>query len=444
MVKESITRSLAKFVSGMSYENLPDDITHRAKNLLLYALGSAVAGRDMPCSYIALELIKGNRGNSTIFTYDLKVPQSDAAFVNATLTNATSQEDCLFTSHPGTVIVPTTIAVAEQEGSSGAELISAMVAGYEVMGRVYLGAPSITPRFRGTPVFGVFGAAAAAGKLLGLNEDQLTNALGYAANFASGLNQCWIDGTMEGHLHAGVATRNGMIAANLAKAGAAASEKTLEGDWGFYQAFTGTTGDASSVTHDLGRRFLIMEASYKPYPVCGTQQIPIDIILKLINRYHVMAKDIKQIVEKVPYRELAIPGCDNAGPFKNAAQTLLSAQFCAAAAFLGKSVSSHRFYINSYDDPEILALAQKVMLIGEKDRNLPEITVVLDDGKTYSLEEGKEQGALIPTDEKMRAKFNELALDFLGEKRASEVIDVVMSLENVVRLQELTHLLMPL
>lgn len=443
MGKESIVRNLAKFADSISYQKLEEKVTHRVKNLILDAIGTAIGGREMPWSRIALEQVKNNRGNATIFTYNLRVPTEDAAFANSVFTNAMALDDFLFAFHPGQVNVPTAIALAEQEDSSGAELIGAVVAGYEMMGRIYLGGPSIVPRFRGVPVFGPFGAATVAGKLLKLNEDQLTNALAYAAHSSSGLLECWITGTMEGYFHGGMAARNGIMAASLAKKGAIASEKTLEGNRGFYQAFDGTTKEVDNVLLDIGKRYLTLEVTYKSYPVCALQQIPIDLSLRLVREHHIRVEDIKQITEKVSEADIKYPGSDNPGPFQKPSQTRLSAQFCAAAAFLGRPVTSHSFYINNLDDPEIVALAKKVILVSEKGREVPGIAVTLNNGKTYAIEEDERQGTLIPTDEKIRNKFGGLTFNFLGEKRANEVIDIVMSLERVSNLRELTSRLVP-
>jgi 2-methylcitrate dehydratase PrpD len=443
MIEESVTRSLAKFVTGISYENLPKEVADRAKMLILDALGNATAGRDMPSSRIALELVKGHNGNVTILAHPYKVPIQDASFANSVLAFSTSQDDFLFSFHPGIVIIPTAIAVAEQEASSGAELISAVIAGYELMGRVYLGAPDIAAGFRGISVFGPFGAAAAAGKLLRLNEDQLTHALGYAANLASGLTQCLMSGTMEPYFHGGFAARSGIMAASLAKVGAVAAENILEGELGFYKAFTGTTNDAREAMADLGKRLLIMEVSYKPYPVCGLQQIPVDLILRLKAKHQIVANDIKEILEEVSYSDATHPGNDYAGPFENSSQALLSAQFCAAAAFLSKPIDSPAFYMEKHGDPDVFALAQKVRLIGEKDRKLPKITAVLHNGETYCIEEGEKQRTLTPTDEKIIAKFHKLTSSYLEQKSTSEIVRAVMSLEKMTNIQELVRLLAP-
>jgi 2-methylcitrate dehydratase PrpD len=148
MEKESITRRLAGLIHGISYDELPDDVTHRTKLILLDTLGVTIHGRDMACPHIALELIKSNKGNSTAVGYNLQVPPLDAAFVNSVMAASTSLDDFRFTYHPRQVSVPAAIAIAEERGCSGADLISAIVAGYEAMGRICPGGPNIAPRFR--------------------------------------------------------------------------------------------------------------------------------------------------------------------------------------------------------------------------------------------------------------------------------------------------------
>jgi 2-methylcitrate dehydratase PrpD len=383
-------------------------------------------------------LVNDGKGNATIFTYPLKVAAKDAAFANAVLACGIAQDDTLFTFHPGTVNVPTAIAMAEQEGSSGAELITALVIGYDVMGRIFLGGPNIRQGFRTGSVFGPFGAAAVAGKLLKLSENQLTNALNTAANFASGLGQWGVDGTKERDFFDGLAARNGIIAASLAKEGVAAAENSLEGEKGFYQAFVGTSHAAELAAQDLGKRFLIMEARYKPYPVCGILQIPIRLILELISRYHLNPKEIQEIIVSLSHPDATFPGTDNAGPLKSMIQAVLSAQFCVGAAFLGKPVTSYQFFFNHYDDQEVLGLAKRIRVLGEKDRVKPKIEVVLHNGRQYSMEQdiGEE---LIPADEPVRAKFNQLSSDIVGQEREAEIVNIVSDLDKVDSIRGLTQ-----
>jgi 2-methylcitrate dehydratase PrpD len=438
MEKISLARRLARFILNVSCEDLPDEVKNRAKNLLLDALGAAITSRDLPWHRMALESLRGSRGNATIFNYNLKTSAPDAAFVNATLACSTAHEDMLFKVHPGPVIIPTAIAIGEQENSSGAEVLAALVAGYDVLGRLYLGGPDINPGFRYSAIFGPFGAAAAAGKLLKLDENQLVNALGYATNFAAGLMEGLSAGTMEVNFHPGISARNGITSALLAKAGASAAEQAMEGKHGFYQTYTGTAGKIELAVSDIGKRYLIMEVQYKPYPACFWQQIPIELILRLVERHHINAEDVIGVVERLPYSEAISPGVDNAGPFKTNTQASLSAMFCGAAALLGKPVHSYKLYNYQYGDADIYSLGQKIKVIGEENRKAVRIEIKCRDGKEYAME-GSGEEVLIPDDERIRNKFVRNVSDTIGEKIANEIINVVSGLDRCANISELTE-----
>ena len=438
MEKTSISRTLARFICNTSYEDLPDEVQNRAKNLLLDALGTAIIARDLPWHKMALESLTGSTGDSTIFNYNRKVSAPDAAFVNATLACSTAHEDMLFKIHPGPVIVPAAIAIAEQVDSSGAEVLAALVTGYDVIGRTYLGGPDITPGFRYSSVFGPFGAAAAAGKLLKLDENQLVNTLGYATNFVSGLMECLLEGTMEVNFHPGISARNGITSALLAKAGASAGEQSLEGKQGFYQTYGGTTEKAELAISDIGKRYLLMEAMYKPYPACFWQQVPIEILSRLVEQYKINAGDVAAVIEKVPYSEAHSPGVDNPGPFETNTQAALSAHFCGAAVLLGKPVHSHELYTYQFGDPEIYTLAQKIKVIGEEDRKEVRIEITCRDGKEYSME-GIGGEVLVPTDGHVRTKFIRNTSGIISEKKANEIINIVSDLNAYGSIRELTE-----
>ena len=267
MTTETISKQLAKFIHALSFEELPDDVVDEAKMRLLDALSTGIAAHDFPCPRLSLDLVKGNKGEATVFMHGHRLPAIDAAFVNGNMVQGLGQDDAFLASHPASVIVPATIAIAEEQGSTGEEAITALVAGYDLMARTYSAAPTIAPRFRPTPVFGPFGAAAAAGKLLRLDEDQLTSALGLAANFSSGFTEGWTCGTTEIRLQPGIASRNGIMAALLARAGGTAAETTLEGEYGFYKAFAGTDYTLDPITTDLGKIFLIKNTKSKQYPI---------------------------------------------------------------------------------------------------------------------------------------------------------------------------------
>jgi len=277
--------------------------------------------------------------------------------------------------------------------------------------------------------------------LFRLSEYQLTNALGYAANLSSGLAECWIAGTMEGKFHTGLASRNGIMAAILGREGATAAEKSLEGKSGFYQAFAGTTEGLEAATADLGKRFVIMDGKCKVYPVCGHQQIPVDLALILVKQHDIKGEDIDKITEILPDDVFSYPGINYAGPFTTPIKAKMSGQFCAAASFLGKPVASFSFFNNNYDDPEVAELARKVKLIGEKDRDTTRTTtieVTLRDRRQYSIEGGVGE-VLVPTADRIKVKFENLASNFLGRERVDKVIDIVLNLDKADNIRVLTQ-----
>ncbi len=442
MEQVSLSRALARFIAGLSYKDLPPQVIERGKTRILDALSSCFAGRDLPWSQIAAKLVENSKGRSTILGYEAKVAAIDAALANAVLSHSILMEDyALGAGHPGPVVVPVALAVAEEEGLPGTDVITAIVLGYDVLCRVGLGLGDKTrPGFRAVPVLGPFGAVVTAGKLLKLNEDQLANAIGYAANFASGISENWSYGSMEGMFHAGIAARNGILLTTLVRMGATAAETALEGKHGFYMAFSGSTGDMNAVTAELGKRFLIMELMAKPCPACVNHQIPIDLALMLKEQYEIEAEDVEKIVDRVSPKIKFAAGDDFAGPFVNQFQAQMSAKFCLAAAFLGKPVRSPTLYTQHYDDSKILALAKKVELVAEegRERFKPRVEVFMKDGRQYTTEEDR-LFKFIPTREMMEEKFMTLASDFLGKEKAAEVIDTVMNLDKLDNINKLTQ-----
>jgi 2-methylcitrate dehydratase PrpD len=438
MNNQGLSRKFARFIHGLTLNDLPPKVIDRAKDRILDALAIAVAGRDFPYYPIGFELVKNNRkGKATVFLHNLKLQAMDAAFLNAILIDTVGGTDTLMHAHPGGPIIATALALAEEEKRSGAEVITAIVAAYDIMARVALAKETITPRFRGLSIYGPFGAAAAAGKILRLDEDQLTYAIGYAANSSSGLTECWIAGTMEAKFHAGLASRNGITAAILARAGAKAAETVLEGKAGFYQAFGGTNEGLDAAWGDLGKRFMILEAKYKPYPVCAENQISVDLSLKLKEQHGIDAKNIDHIMEIGPLYAISYPGVDYPGPFQSRGQAIMSAQFCNAAAFLGKPVSSPSFFDHHYGDPEIGELAKKVKLSGEKNRKTTLLEVTLKDGKKYRLEGNEEE--LIPSFEKVKVKLQNLASGLLSKDKIDRVSDIVYKLDKAKTIHELMN-----
>ena len=432
----TVSGKLADFIHGTRFTDLPPTVVEKAKARLLDCLGTALAARGLKVPSIALAFVGDNRGAASIIGYAQRVPAVDAAFVNATLINGRSQDDFLQKSHAGAVTVPAALALAETEGRSGADVLLAMVLGYEVVGRIYKGGPRMLPRFRASGVAGTVGAAATAAKLLGLEPARIMHALGCGAMFAHGFGQGFFSGTNDVKFNVGMASRNGLSAALLAKHGASASALAFEGDAGFYRAFDGSLANIEDATRDLGKHYLIEDAVYKECPVCIFTQTPIALARSIAAR--VDPNKITKVVITAPELTYTNPGFTNEAPFETHLQAVVSARFCTAAALLGRPVESHELY-DGLEDREVLALAQKIELRPRPtDVQTVDVEVIEQNGSIKAS--GIENDTLMPSREKVIAKFRRLTAN-VAAVDLDGVIEKVMHLEQVADMRDFTAML---
>src|SRR5262245_41747346 len=235
----SLSRQFARWTVGLRYDDLPPDVVDRAKGLTLHAIASALLGSQVPGGQQAVKLITEEEGDvrngATMLVVGAKATKGGAAFTDAEMMLAGGKWDTFrMLTHPGTSIIPAALVAAEIEGASGKDFLTALAAGYEVMERLAADfIPTVMARgFHAGPVFGIFGAAVAAAKILRFTEDQTASAIGLCVNLAGGNLE-------SGGLREGAAVRNAMLAVSLAKQGSRSEETALEGNAGFYHAFAG-------------------------------------------------------------------------------------------------------------------------------------------------------------------------------------------------------------
>jgi 2-methylcitrate dehydratase PrpD len=365
---KTLTEQLGEFVAQTKFTELPAEVVERAKTCLLHNLGVAMAGRRAEPTVHALVARRyATPPESTLFWDGSKVSAEGAALANAALMHARTQDDTHFPSstHTGATVIPAALAVAEAEGRSGEEFLTAMALGYEVAGRIGREYDTITtPKgFRATPLYGGFGAAAAAARLMRLGPEQVAVALGFAANLAGGLGQTWIEGSSEWRVHVGIAGRNGIFAARIAAAGASAARESLEGVAGFYRAFGGTVDHAAAAVADLGKAWVLPQVTLKPYPVCAIQQSPVTMMIDLATTHDLKPADVAEIVLELNPYEAAYPGTDAVGPFTDQGATLMSGQFCIALALADRTAKLDGLF--RFDDPVLRALTHRVRIVAD-------------------------------------------------------------------------------
>jgi 2-methylcitrate dehydratase PrpD len=362
----------------------------------------------------------------------------NAALANGTAAHALDYDDMCFVSlaHPSAPLVAAAWAVAEGSGASGRALLDAYVVGFEIEGRL---GRAMNPRHyqRGwhcTSTIGTIGAAAAASRLLGLDAARAGHALAIAASEASGLKENF--GTMAKPLHAGLAARNGVLAAQLARAGLTASPAAIEGPQGFLAAMDSERPSLSGFAADLGARWEILDTgiTVKLYPSCAGTHPSLDALLDLRRAERFTAADVERVeigVDAITPTILLYdrPSTGLEGKF--------SMPFCAAAALVDGRVGIDTFDDGRVKDLAIADMQSRVTMHVDPtlDASAPaltqaKVTVRLKDGRVLSAAADGARGypARPASDDELASKFLACATRALPERDARRLLDRVRNL----------------
>ncbi len=461
----SLSREFARFVAALKYDDLPPEIVDRAKGVTLEALCSALVAHDMPASRQALALMReeeaGGGGAATVLCNGSKLTKAGAAFVNTETIFAGGKWDTFrMLTHPGTAILPAALAAAEIAGSSGREFLTAVAAGYEVMERMAAEfIPTVMSRgFHAGPVFGIFGAAIAAGKLAGLDENQLNGAIAQCVNLAAGN----LEGARSGgrSLREGGAVRNAFLAVALAKHGIPGGETTLEGEAGFYHAYAGNnrgelrysfTGDnrtdLAGITQGLGRDWIFLETLYRIYSTAGYNIAHVEVTAKLCEEHGIRHQDIDRIEALVNWLETEYPSpAFPSRGIENPPQ-IGSTQYFAAYGAVERGyplLRGDRPGPGESDPPAVLDLMRRVTLIPTVRRTLfgPRITVFLKDGRSFTRD-GTGREFIWDFEGEVRRIRPVAAGLAIPETQFAELIDTSRHLDRIDRADRLIALTIP-
>ena len=448
----SISRRFARWVVGLRYEDLPPEVVDRAKGLTLQALASALLGSQLPAGRQAIELVTreeaGVPNGVSVMVDGARATKAGAVFANAELILAGGKWDTFrMLTHPGTCIVPCAFAAAEAQEASGRDYLVGMVAGYEVMERMAADfIPTLMARgFHAGPVFGIFGSAVAAAKIMRLTEDELTNAIGLCVNLAGG--------NLESRgLRESAAARNAMLAVALAKQGRQAGEAALEGDAGFYHAYAGNNrgeltysfvGDTrtslDALTAGLGDEWLFLETLYRIYSTAGYNIAHVDVTAQLCEEHGIEYEDVERVEAVVNWLETQYP----------------SPAFPVRREDLGEATVGSTRYHTAYgvvrrgfpllagepDPPEVLDLMTRVTLIPSHEMTLfgPRITIFTKDGRSYTKQStGRE--FIWDFDEQVRRIGDVVPGVPVSAARFEEIVATCRDLDRVDRADRLVRL----
>lgn len=373
--KATAASVLAGYAAALRYRDLPAEVLRRAKDCVIDTVAAAAYGHAAPAGRIIVQYALRRRqagtagGGARCRILGAAVPPvgaEQAALVNGALAHALELDSLRKPGagvHPGAVLVPAALAVAQEEGLGGRALLAAIVAGCEVLFRIGKATRhSAEARgFHAPGLTGPFGAAVAAGRLLRLDADAMRNALGIAGSLGGGLLEFAAsgDGGMVKRLHLGRAAAAGVMAARLAQAGFTGPASVLEGEHGFLQAYCAET-DPAALTSGLGERFETLTTCFKAYACHITAHTPVHAVRLLRAEHGFTGQDVAAVqVEGTP-KMAALHG--NQHPADTVAAQY-SIAFCVAAALLHDPADPAAF-IETLPDPAVQDLCGRVQVLG--------------------------------------------------------------------------------
>lgn len=449
------TATLAAYVAELTYDDIPPEVLDRAKVLTLDFLGSAIRARreseSTPSVLKMLEALKlDGTGEATVFGDTKTWTPAVAALLNGAFGHSLDFDDTHADSslHPSAPVVPAAFAVGEMVGASGREVLTAIVAGYEVCCRLGNALDPTSHYARGfhpTATAGTYGAAAAAAKLFGLSEQQIVYAFGVSGSQAAGSLQFLVNGAWNKRYQVGAAAMNGVIAATLAKNDFVGSTESVEGKHGLLVGYTDTPHPEKAVA-GLGTTYETMKIGVKPYPSCRYTHAAIDALIALRREHNLTPDQITRVEIGLHRNGITLTG-DAAT--KRHPTSIVGGQF--SMFFTGAlALDQGHFGWDDYNrlgDSEINALADKFEVVQddklEIGRSHPfgaRVSVTTEDGVHERLHDDPsgEPGSF-PSAQMMSEKFLTLARPVLNS-RAQTFADAILSLERFDRVAQATAL----
>lgn len=451
------TVKLAEKYSNLDYEKLPSNALQKAKECIIDYLSCTYAGLSFKSSQIVHDFALENyaRGKCTVIGHKEKLVPAGACFVNSTTGHGAELDDTSneAVTHVGVVVIPVALAMAESLGLGGKDVLTAMVIGYDMQIKVGKSANPMTLIARGfhpTSIFGMFGSAITAARLMGLNIEQTTMALGIVGSFVSGNLECYSDGSFTKRLQAGIASSSGITAAILASKGFTGPRSILEGPRGFFNTYC-----ENYKLEELNRinGFEIENISFKPHACCRFNQAPIDAVLEICSINKIDYKYIKSIVvelSKTCYDIVGQPAEIKFNP-KNVVDAQFSVPYSVAIACIEGRAFLEEYSEESIRRPDLHEFIKKINVkhSSDLDKFFPEsfpakVTVITNDGKNFIKEvrypKGDPQNPL--TWEEILQKFKvSIPSSILNNNKKKQLIEIIQKFEEIKDIKEFTRLL---
>ena len=455
---ETYSETIGRFAGELKLADVPPAVVEKAKLVFLDTIGIALASSTMDFGLMAINVARklgGPKASLLIGTSD-RVAAANAVIANGTLAHGLDYDDTLEEAivHTGCCAGITALAAGEEVGATGAAVLEAAIVGTEVLCKVGLEAPGKfhARGFHPTAICSTFGAAAAAGKLYGLNLNQWVDAFGLCGSQSSGIIEYLADGTWTKRIHPGWSAHGGVIATLLAKEGFRGPAKVLEGTHGFFSAFGGKNDYDFEKILELGQRWEIPRLTFKSYP-CGSISHPyMDCALRIKQKHSPHPDQIMEVICRTaegPVHRLWEPLANKQKPVSSYGAKF-SLPYSIAVMLIRGRAGLEEFSESAIRDHELLALAAKVRYEVDPKIDYPRhfeghVQVKMQDRHVFTEDQLHPRGGYedpLPPEE-VEAKFRANARLALAEDDVEEIIKMVQQLEALPVISRLTEKLIP-
>jgi len=450
-MEQKIVEVLGKFASTTEYNDLPQAVARQAKRCLLDLIGCGLAGYKTTPARIILKSIKkiNCKEEATVFGSRDKFSCLFATLVNGTMAHELEFDHGHRTGHqhPGVTTVPAVLAVGEKFDANGKDLISSITLGYDVAIRIGKGlSPSVLSdrSFHPAGLIGAFGAAAAASKILRLDEDGIADALGLCCITPVAVHEAFQTGSMAKDLYGGWPGFVGVFAALLAKDGFTGPRSIIEGDGGLAKNVT-RSYDLRRILEGLGKNYQILQVYFKPYPCCRALHPAVEASLEISKKHKVNPEDIK----KIELHTYSVAARANNPEPRTPIEARYSLPYVVALALAEGRIGINHFSEKNIHNEQLLNLSRKVRISVDPllerlyDEKWPvSVEVFTKDGKKYfsrvDLAKGEPETPM--TDDELRQKFIALASRTITKEKANEIVKRVSKIEELSNVAEMTKL----
>jgi 2-methylcitrate dehydratase PrpD len=448
----TIASDLAAAIHALDHSALDEEAVRWAQIGIADTIAVAIAGSQAPAPRLAMAAldVAHEQGPCLLLGLGHRTGPLTAALVNGVAAHALDFDDVNDTlgGHPSAPLVPALLALGEVYGASGSEMLLAYIVGFETECKIgsAVNFHHYDKGWHPTATLGVFGSAAASSKLLSLSEEQTATALSIAASFASGLKANF--GTMTKPLHVGHASRNGALAALLAREGFTAGDQAFEHEMGFFEVFNGSgTYDSTRLFEHWAEPLDVVDpgVGVKPYPCCGSTHAPIDAVRALVTAEGIAATDVTSV--RVLAHPSRIPHIDRP-KVRTGLEGKFSVQYCVARAISDGALRLAHFEDTAANDATVQQLMTGIRIEPGVPRESEErlavrVEITTRDGSTHNwrVEEAVGTGGArspIPNTD-FRAKFEDCCTRVISADSTDQLYALCSDLESVSNVSELTN-----